>query len=447
MTEDNKPQAKITGRERLYDGFFKIDELTIEMDKHAGGQQTVKRLSFERGHAVAILGYDPARDEVVLVNEMRPGMLAAGEYPFNDSLPAGMIDKGETAIQAAMREMEEETGVELEHPVEVHAGAYVSAGGTSERLALVAGVIDASKAGGVHGEAGEGEDIKTVILKSDEFIARAENGEIKDMKSLVLAFWLAQHRDELKQKVATTAPGKDTTSLKIADVAKTEDGKPAGATAKKPQAQITERKPLYEGVFKVEELTIEMDKHEGGTQTLKRLLFERGDAIAILGYDPVRDEVVLINEMRTGMLSAGDYPFSDSVPAAMIGKGEDVLKAAENRLERETGVKLQDANVIHKGAFVSSGGTSERIVLVAGTVDSSTAAGIHGRPEKGEDIKTVVMKSDDFIARAEDGSLKDMKSLAFAFWLAKHRTRLQKDAAAKEQPGAKSIDRKISGIF
>ena len=443
MTEDNKPQAKITGRERLYDGFFKIDELTIEMDKHAGGKQTVKRLSFERGHAVAILGYDPARDEVVLVNEMRPGMLAAGEYPFNDSLPAGMIDKGETAIQAAMREMEEETGVELEEPVEVHAGAYVSAGGTSERLALVAGIIDASKAGGVHGEAGEGEDIKTVVLKSDEFIARAESGEIKDMKSLVLAFWLAQHRDELKQKVAKPAPGKDAASLKIVDVAKT----PANTNAKKPQAQITERKPLYEGVFKVEELTIEMDKHEGGTQTLKRLLFERGDAIAILGYDPVRDEVVLINEMRTGMLSAGDYPFSDSVPAAMIGKGEDVLKAAENRLERETGVKLQDANVIHKGAFVSSGGTSERIVLVTGTVDSSTAAGIHGRPEKGEDIKTVVMKSDDFIARAENGGLNDMKSLAFAFWLAKHRARLQKDAAAKAQPGTKPIDRKISGIF
>jgi len=198
--EDKKPQARIVGKERVFDGFFKMDELTIEQDTHDGGTMTVKRLIFERGHAVAILGYDPARDEVLLVNEMRPGLLAAGDYPFNDSLPAGMIDAGEDEITAAKREMQEETGLELKNPRMIHDGAYVSSGGTSERLALVFGIVDMTKAGGIHGHASEGEDIKSVIVSFDDFIERAENGTLKDMKSLVCAFWLNKHRDQIRRE-------------------------------------------------------------------------------------------------------------------------------------------------------------------------------------------------------------------------------------------------------
>lgn len=197
-----RPQARIVNKQRVFDGFFKMDELTIQHDTHSGGSMTVKRLIFERGHAVAILGYDPARDQVLLVNEMRPGLLAAGDYPFNDSLPAGMIDAGEDEITAAKREMLEETGMELKNPQMIHPGAYVSSGGTSERLALVFGTVDMSKAGGVHGHASEGEDIKTVVMSSDEFISRAESGALKDMKSLVCAFWLAKNRDSIRQTYA-----------------------------------------------------------------------------------------------------------------------------------------------------------------------------------------------------------------------------------------------------
>ena len=148
MSDEKKPQAKIIESKRVYDGFFKMDELTIEMDRHEGGTMTLKRLNFERGHAVAMLGYDPVRDEVLLVNEMRPGMLAAGTYPFVDALPAGMIDKGEDAIAAAVREMHEEAGLELKNPRLIHDGAFVSSGGTSEKISLVVGIVDTSKAGG-----------------------------------------------------------------------------------------------------------------------------------------------------------------------------------------------------------------------------------------------------------------------------------------------------------
>jgi hypothetical protein len=64
MSEDKKPQAKITALRRVFNGFFKVDEYDIEMDRHEGGTQKVVRQIFERGHAVGILAYDPVADRV-----------------------------------------------------------------------------------------------------------------------------------------------------------------------------------------------------------------------------------------------------------------------------------------------------------------------------------------------------------------------------------------------
>jgi ADP-ribose pyrophosphatase len=147
----------------------------------------------ERGHAVAVLGHDPRRDEVVLANEFRPGALVAGDYPYRDNLVAGAIDNDESALVAAAREMEEEAGLVLLDPVLIHPGAYVSSGGTSERIALVYGIVDTSSAGGVHGNAAEHEDILTVVLPAQVFIERVRNGDINDMKTLVAGYWFAEH--------------------------------------------------------------------------------------------------------------------------------------------------------------------------------------------------------------------------------------------------------------
>ncbi|MBI1215464.1 MAG: NUDIX domain-containing protein [Alphaproteobacteria bacterium] len=199
-----KPQARITGSERLFTGFFKLDELTIEADAHGGGQMVLKRLILDRGHAVAILAYDPQRDEVLMVNEMRPGMLAAGQYPFSDSLPAGMIDEGEDALEAAARELQEETGALLTGARLIHDGAFVSSGGTSEKISLVVGFVDMSAVahGSVHGKAEEGEDIRVVVMKADDFIARTESGRQHDMKTMICAFWLDKHRPRLQREYA-----------------------------------------------------------------------------------------------------------------------------------------------------------------------------------------------------------------------------------------------------
>jgi ADP-ribose pyrophosphatase len=187
-------KAQVRDRTLLHDGFLRVYRYVFEIERHEGGIEVLKRELMERGDAVAVLGYDRARDEVVLGNEFRPGVQVAGEYPYRDNLIAGGIDGNESAVDAAVREMREEAGLELREPRVIHPGAFVSSGGTSERIALVYGLVDTSDAGGVHGNSEEQEDILTVVLPAQVFVERVRAGEINDMKTLVAGYWFAERR-------------------------------------------------------------------------------------------------------------------------------------------------------------------------------------------------------------------------------------------------------------
>lgn len=186
-------RAVIHSRTPLYEGFLRLYRYQFDVEQHGGGIRRTSWEMMERGNAVAVLGHDQGRDEVVLVNEFRPGLIVAGDYPYRDNLVAGAIENNETALEAAVREMREEAGLVLSDPVLIHPGAYVSSGGTSEKISLVYGTVNTGQAGGVHGNASENEDILTVVQPAKVFIDRVRSGDINDLKTLVAGYWFAEH--------------------------------------------------------------------------------------------------------------------------------------------------------------------------------------------------------------------------------------------------------------
>lgn len=154
---------------------------------------------FERGHSVGILPYDPSRDEVVLIEQFRPGAYAAGdESPWLWEIVAGLIEEGETPIDVARRECDEESGLV---PTEILplGEFYMSARAVTERHRLFVGKVDASAATGLHGLIDEGEDIRVFTMSSDEAFAAASQGKIRTVPAFAALAWLKSERDSLRR--------------------------------------------------------------------------------------------------------------------------------------------------------------------------------------------------------------------------------------------------------
>lgn len=185
-----------------YDGFFKINSYRLRHRLFAGGwSEPMVRELFERGHAAALLAYDPHRDQVVMVEQFRIGALTTSQTPWLLELIAGIIEPGEPADEVARREAEEEAGVTIGR-IE-HALSYlVSPGGTSERIEVFVGEVDAGSAQGLHGLVEEGEDIRVHVLGRESAYALVESGGIDNAASVIALQWLQLHHVQLKARWA-----------------------------------------------------------------------------------------------------------------------------------------------------------------------------------------------------------------------------------------------------
>jgi len=197
MTHDD---AEILDLETVWKGFFRVDRLRLRHRLFAGGWgQPITREVFERGHAAALLPYDPVRDEVVLIEQFRTGALTAGAEPWLVEIVAGIIEDGETADDVVRRETVEEAGCEVTEVVPI-MDVFTTPGGSSERIAIFVGRIDAQGVGGVHGLADEGEDIRVFTEPLDAALKRLANGGIVNIIAVTALQWLALNREELRRR-------------------------------------------------------------------------------------------------------------------------------------------------------------------------------------------------------------------------------------------------------
>jgi len=198
-TPSTRPVALIE-RETPYQGYFRIDRYTLRHQLFAGGMsEPLIREVFERGHAAAMLPYDPERDTVVLVEQFRIGAYAAGRDPWLIEIVAGIVEDGETPHDVALRELGEEAGLTAEL-VEPIGEVMLSPGGTSETMSLFCARADASGAEGIYGLADEHEDIRVTTMVFADALAAVERGDIVSAPAIIALQWLALHRDRLRDR-------------------------------------------------------------------------------------------------------------------------------------------------------------------------------------------------------------------------------------------------------
>ncbi len=195
-----KNDVEIIARETLYSGFFSMDLYRFRHRLFNGEMSgEIRRVIFERGHAAVLLPFDPVRDEVVLVEQIRIAAYDVSESPWLLEMVAGMIEEGESVEDVARREALEEAGLVVGRTKPV-LSYLASPGGTSERLSIMVGEVDATTAEGIHGLADENEDIRVHVVSREQAYQWVEEGKIDNAASVIALQWLQLHYQTLRNE-------------------------------------------------------------------------------------------------------------------------------------------------------------------------------------------------------------------------------------------------------
>ena len=188
-----------------------------------------------------------------------------------------------------------------------------------------------------------------------------------------------------------------------------------------------ERSRAFDGFLKIEELSYRFGRFDGTwSDRVTRQVMVRGNAAAILPYDPVRDEVLLIRQVLAGNIQAGVPNRPLQVVAGMVEAGEEPWDVAAREAHEEAGIDvtiLRPAQVF----MPSPGGSSERVFTFVGMAELDRAGGIHGLAEENEDIRVEVVSADRAIEILDAGEIEAGPAVVVLSWFARHREALRRE--------------------
>jgi len=195
--------------------------------------------------------------------------------------------------------------------------------------------------------------------------------------------------------------------------------------------EIVRSEELYKRFFRVEKVFLRHKLFNGGWgKEIGRELFVRGEAVAVLLYDPVNDTIGLVEQFRIGAINELDGPWCYEVVAGMVEEGESPEEVGRRELLEEANVEPYSMEYICN--YLSSpGGSDEKLHLYCALCDLSDAGGVYGLPEEGEDIRVHVFAAQDVFDELLKGRFNNAAALICLQWLQLNRSRLRADSAAE----------------
>jgi len=183
----------------------------------------------------------------------------------------------------------------------------------------------------------------------------------------------------------------------------------------------------YQGFFQLNEYQLTHSLFSGEqSASLKREIFERGDAVVVLPYDAKLDKVLLIEQFRPGALRTSDdmvsaSPWQLEFIAGMFAKNENPVDVAIRETKEEANIDISGKNLTPIMQYLSSpGGMSECIHLYLALIDSQQVAvgSVHGLDEENEDILLHLVDRSEAMTLLTQGKITNAATIIGLQWLA-----------------------------
>ena len=201
VMEDRPARVDVEGPELLAKGFRPYERFRLALHHEDGTTDRQVRDIVRGGRVVGVLGYDPARDAVVLIRQFRLSAHLVRDRGLMVEIVAGLVEPGEDPVAAAVRECVEETGV-APRAVLPMLTFTPTPGLTDEFAHIYLGILDASalpeRAGAQH----EAERTEPFAVPVDEALAAVAAGRCVNGFLILALQWLALNRPNLPQLIA-----------------------------------------------------------------------------------------------------------------------------------------------------------------------------------------------------------------------------------------------------
>lgn len=190
----------------------------------------------------------------------------------------------------------------------------------------------------------------------------------------------------------------------------------------KTDVTISAVKTKYHGFFKMNEYRLNHKLFSGDqSDAFTREIFERGDAVVVMLYDPQKDALLLLEQFRAGVLRVNETPWMLEFVAGMFNEDESPIDVAIREAKEEANIELTEKSVKFIMKYFSSpGGMSECIHLYWSTFDSSKvlSGSVYGLAHENEDIMLHVVSRNDALALLTQGKISNAATIIALQWLA-----------------------------
>lgn len=182
--------------------------------------------------------------------------------------------------------------------------------------------------------------------------------------------------------------------------------------------RVLEEQQAFEGHFSVRRVTLQHRCFGGGwSAPLTREVFDRGDAVGVLPYDPVDDSLILIEQFRPGALRGHDSPWMLELVAGVVEPGESDRDVIHREALEEADCELSALEPI-ASFYPSAGACSEQVRLFCGCVTRAGVGGVHGLASEGEDILVHAIPRLEALQMLREDRIPNGHTLIALQWLA-----------------------------
>ncbi len=160
---------------------------------------SIQREVIQSRNGVAVVVFDPKLQKLVMIRQFRLGAALGTGLGMTVEIVAGMIDDGEEPIEAAKRELKEETGLSAIHMVSM-CEFLTTPGLTSEIVHIFYAETDASELIQAAGVESESEQTFPFLLTIEEAMQAVDQNDIHNGIVMLGLLWFARHQTKILEQ-------------------------------------------------------------------------------------------------------------------------------------------------------------------------------------------------------------------------------------------------------